>query len=87
MPKDLAKVQLYCNAATSEVTGEHPTLHDAAAMPSIPGAVLICHGVILAAAGADGGWIFEQAGVERLNTEYNVTLECSINLKLARQTS
>jgi predicted nucleic acid-binding protein len=70
----LAKVQLYCNPATSEVTGEHSTLHEAiaAATPSIAGALLICDGVILATAVAHG-WLFEQAGLDRIHNECNAS--------------
>lgn len=66
-------VLLYCNPATSEVTGEYRTLHDAidAATPSVAGALLICDGMILATAVARG-WLFEQAGIERLHNEFNV---------------
>jgi hypothetical protein len=64
-------VQLYCNPATSEVAGIHPTLHAAIATPSPTGALLICDGIILAAATRHGGWLLEQPGVERLATEYN----------------
>jgi len=71
----LAKVQVYCNPATSEVTGEHATLHDAidAATPSAAGALLICDGMILATAVARG-WLFEQAGIERLHNEFQASL-------------
>lgn len=67
----MAKVQLYCNPATSEVAAEHPTLHDAiaAATPSVAGALLICDGVILATAVAHG-WLFEPPGIERLHNEF-----------------
>jgi hypothetical protein len=66
-------VQLYSNPATSEVTGVHPTLHAAidATTPSATGALLICDGVILATAVSRGSWLLEQAGVERLVTEFN----------------
>lgn len=71
----MAKVQLYCNPATSEVTGEYATLHYAvvAATPSMAGALLICDGVILASAVARG-WLFEQAGIERLHVEFKALL-------------
>lgn len=73
-----AKIQLYCNPATSEITGEYRTLHEAIdnATPSTAGALLICDGAILATAAARG-WLFEQAGIERLRIEYNASLESS----------
>ncbi len=63
-------VQLYCNPATSEVSAERRTLHEAIdiATPSTAGALLICDGVILATAAARG-WLFEQTGIERLHNE------------------
>jgi hypothetical protein len=75
-------VQLYCNPATSEVTGEYPTLHEAidATTPSAAGAILICDGMILATA-VSRGWLLEQAGIERLVNEFNASL------KLRRETS
>jgi len=78
-----AKVQLYCNAATSEVTGEHPTLHEAigAATSAPAGALLMSDGVLLATsvlyAAVTRRWLFEQAGIERLHTEYNASLRGS----------
>jgi hypothetical protein len=76
-----AKIQLYCNHATSEVTSEHATLHDAIAVttPSAAGALLICDGVILATAVARG-WLFEQAGIERLHNEFSAELKNSLAL-------
>jgi hypothetical protein len=76
----LSPVQLYLNPATSEVTGEYPTLHDAIAAwprPSETGAFLTCNGLILATT-IVRGWLFERAGLERLNTEYNA-------IKVSRQ--
>lgn len=69
-------VQLYCNPATSEVTAECRTLHEAIdiATPSTAGALLICDGVILATAAARG-WLFEQPGIERLHNEFQASLE------------
>lgn len=68
------KVQLYCNPATSEVSGEHSTLHEAiASNPAAhPGDRLICDGIVLAA-GIEypRGWFFERAGIERLIAEFN----------------
>ena len=68
----MAKIQLYCNPATSEITAECRTLHEAidVATPSSAGALLICEGVILASAAARG-WLFEQAGIERLHNEFH----------------
>ena len=66
-----AKIQLYCNPATSEITGEYRTLHEAidVSTPSPAGALLICDGVILASSAARG-WLFEQAGIERIHNEF-----------------
>jgi hypothetical protein len=79
-------VQLYCNPATSEVSSEHPTLHEAiAAATSAPsGALLMSDGVLLATSVLYGAaarrWLFEQAGIERLHTEFNA----SLGVKLSR---
>lgn len=65
------RVWLYCNPATSEVTAEYPTLHDAMdeSTPSTAGALLVCNGVMLATAVARG-WLLEQPGIERLLSEF-----------------
>jgi hypothetical protein len=72
-------IQLYCNPATSEITGEYRTLHEAidVSTPSPAGALLICDGLILATAVARG-WLFEQAGIERLHNEFNGELKTSL---------
>ncbi|HMI84891.1 MAG TPA: hypothetical protein VK550_12410 [Polyangiaceae bacterium] len=78
----MATVQLYCNPATSEVTGEYPTLHEAiaAASPSAPaGALLMSDGVhlatvVLLATAVAPRWLFEQAGIERLHNEFNAII-------------
>jgi hypothetical protein len=67
------KVQLYCNPSTSEVAGEHATLHeaiDATRSVVVAGAILICDGLILATAVAGRGWLLEQAGIDRLVSEF-----------------
>lgn len=75
----MAKIQLYCNPATSEIAAEYASLHDAIAIatPSAAGALLICEGIILATAVARG-WLFEQAGIERLHNEFNGELKNSL---------
>jgi hypothetical protein len=65
-------VQLYCNPATSEVTGEYPTLHEAIDSNVIAtGSRLTCNGFLLAIAW-HGGWVLEREGVARLVSEYEL---------------
>jgi hypothetical protein len=74
----VGRIQLYCNPVTSEITGEYRTLHEAiATSTAAAGAVLICDGVILATAAAARGWLFEQAGIERLHNEFKAIDERS----------